>query len=102
LLPTIHQWESWSLPSKLTAIGTLVGILSFGCYLLETGYGLSRIFNDTVKQDEDVYLVVEFNNNTNRDLTVYKKGGHFTGIQAQAHIMKFMSLRLQTLKTIKI
>jgi hypothetical protein len=61
----------------LTAIGTLVGILSFGAYLFEKGYGLSSFFSAAVEQDEDVYLVVEFNNNSKQELTVYKRGEAF-------------------------
>ena len=45
LIPSNKQWNSWSLPSKLTAIGTLVGILSFGSYLVEKGYGVSEYFS---------------------------------------------------------
>lgn len=29
IIPTKNQWKNWSLPSKLTAIGTYVGLLSF-------------------------------------------------------------------------
>ncbi len=77
MIPTKKQWKSWSLPSKLTAIGTLVGILSFGAYLFEKVYGLSSSFSTAVEQDEDVYLVVEFNNNSKQELKVYKRGEAF-------------------------
>jgi hypothetical protein len=35
MIPSKKQWGRWSLPSKLTAIGTIVGILSFGAYIIE-------------------------------------------------------------------
>lgn len=34
LIPTRQQWKRWSLPSKLTAIGTLIGVISLGLVLL--------------------------------------------------------------------
>lgn len=34
LFPTKKQWKRWSLPSKLTAIGTYVGILGIAITLL--------------------------------------------------------------------
>lgn len=33
LCPKKKQWRNWSLISKLTAIGTLVGVISFLCML---------------------------------------------------------------------
>ena len=39
--PTKKQWKSWSLPSKLTAIGTLAGILGLALTLLSMMF-----FND--------------------------------------------------------
>ena len=38
MIPTRRQWKGWSLPSKLTAIGTLVGLISLGLYLAEKSY----------------------------------------------------------------
>lgn len=32
LIPTNKQWKSWSLPSKLTAISVLLGIIPLGLY----------------------------------------------------------------------
>jgi len=40
LWPKKKQWNSWSLPSKLTAIGTLLGLLSFGFYLAEKTFNI--------------------------------------------------------------
>lgn len=38
MFPTKRQWKSWSLPSKLTAIGTLVGVISLGLYLRDKAF----------------------------------------------------------------
>lgn len=48
LWPKKKQWNSWSLPSKLTAIGALLGFLSFGLYFSE------KVFNiiDWASQDD--------------------------------------------------
>ncbi len=35
LIPSRRQWGDWSLPSKLTAVGALVGVLSLVLYLGE-------------------------------------------------------------------
>jgi hypothetical protein len=43
LIPTRSQWQRWSLPSKLTAIGTLVGSLGLCLYLVEKS--LPLLFN---------------------------------------------------------
>jgi len=40
LWPKKKQWNSWSLPSKLTAIGTLLAFLSFGLYLVEKTFNI--------------------------------------------------------------
>lgn len=46
LFPKRKQWKNWSLPSKLTAIGTLAGVLSFSAYLIEKTYALKQFLND--------------------------------------------------------
>jgi hypothetical protein len=38
LWPSRQQWRQWSLPNKLTAIGTLLGVISV-CF-----YGLEKVF----------------------------------------------------------
>ena len=43
LIPTKKQWQAWSLPSKLGAIGTLVTILAFGAYVTEKTYGVVSV-----------------------------------------------------------
>jgi len=40
LWPKKKQWSSWSLPSKLTAIGTFLAFLSFGFYLAEKAFNI--------------------------------------------------------------
>ena len=35
LIPTCDQWRAWSLPSKLTAIGALAGLLSITFYFFD-------------------------------------------------------------------
>ena len=43
LWPTRSQWQSWSLPSKLTAVGTLIGVISLGLYGIEKAFNLKDI-----------------------------------------------------------
>ncbi len=40
LTPSRRQWAQWSLPSKLTAIGALLAVLSLCFYFVEKGYSL--------------------------------------------------------------
>ena len=48
--PSKQQWRQWSLPSKLTAIGALVGVISLSLYGLEKGFQLKGlILRDTVQ-----------------------------------------------------
>lgn len=58
MIPTKKQWNNWTLPSKLTLIGTLVGVLGFSAYLIEKGYGITR----AVIKDNDPYIA-EFKGN---------------------------------------
>jgi hypothetical protein len=47
LWPSIQQWRNWSLPSKLTAIGTLVAAISLGLYGIEKTVQLTNlVFGD--------------------------------------------------------
>lgn len=77
MIPSRKQWESWSLPSKLTAIGTLVGVLGFAAYLIEKGYGISQSFRVSEPVIEDVNIVVELENEKKRDVVLYKRGEIF-------------------------
>ena len=48
LWPSKQQWQKWSLPSKLTAIGALLGVISLGLYGLEKAFQLKDlIFSNT-------------------------------------------------------
>lgn len=40
MAPSRRQWNDWSLPSRLTAIGTLVGVLSLALYRGEKSLGI--------------------------------------------------------------
>jgi hypothetical protein len=42
--PSQVQWSDWSLPSKLTAIGTLIAVISLGFCLAEKAFSLARLF----------------------------------------------------------
>jgi hypothetical protein len=77
LIPTRKQWKSWSLPSKLAAIGTLVGILGFGGYIIEKGYGISQAFNFSRPKVESVFVVVEFENEKDQKVTISTRGDAF-------------------------
>lgn len=50
MFPTKRQWKSWSLPSKLGAIGTLITVLSFVAYITEKVYALYNQSNNREKQ----------------------------------------------------
>jgi hypothetical protein len=39
LIPSKNQWDRWSLPSKLTAIGTLLGLISLLISFFTSGWG---------------------------------------------------------------
>ncbi len=51
--PEKKQWNSWSLPSKLTAIGTFLAFLSFGFYLAEKTF---NIFDWAMQDDQQSVL----------------------------------------------
>ncbi|MCG8051884.1 MAG: hypothetical protein JAZ15_11790 [Candidatus Thiodiazotropha endolucinida] len=77
MVPSTKQWKNWSLPSKLTAIGTLVGVLSFCAYIVEKGYGVSKYLFQQDEQVEDVNVVVEFNNKELHPVSVFNRGEVF-------------------------
>ncbi|HHX8370625.1 TPA: hypothetical protein ACVOYU_004707 [Vibrio alginolyticus] len=75
-IPSKKQWKAWSLPSKLTAIGTLAGVLSLCFYLFEKGYSLvenSELFSAS----NDVFVVVELHNQTKKSISLYGRGEVF-------------------------
>lgn len=55
-IPTKKQWINWSLPSKLTAIGTLLGIISLLITLLVLFFGPS---NDGPKNHNDDLVEIQ-------------------------------------------
>ena len=65
------------MPSKLTAIGTLVGILGLCFYIIEKGYGISQAFNRIVSKAEDVYVIVALENEKDKEITIAKRGDTF-------------------------
>lgn len=76
LVPTRKQWKAWSLPSKLTAIGTLIAVLSFVLYLFEKGDSFiseSSLF----KNKDDVFLVVELVNHSDDMVSLFSRGETF-------------------------
>ncbi|HCM1426339.1 TPA: hypothetical protein N2909_002618 [Vibrio parahaemolyticus] len=76
LIPNKKQWKSWSLPSKLTLIGTLAGLFSLGFYVIEKGYSFienTSFFTFT----NEVLLEVELVNKTNVSRTFYNRGEVF-------------------------
>ncbi|ASJ70342.1 hypothetical protein [Granulosicoccus antarcticus] len=76
MIPTRKQWKSWSLPSKLTAIGTFVGLLSFGFYLIEKVHHHFKDFPSRA-DDSEVSLIVEFQNYTDNEILLYGRGDVF-------------------------
>lgn len=91
-----RQWKNWSLPSKLTAIGTLVGVLSFGGYLIEKVYGLSTFVSEKYFAGEpivsEVLVVAEIDNRQTTEITIASRGETFfwyPGSGAQHEIYAF-------------
>jgi len=74
LIPSKRQWKTWSLPSKLTALGALVGIISISLYLIEKGVGIFDDPNPKNPVVKDVLMVLEFNNPYSEILSIYARG----------------------------
>lgn len=55
LFPGKQQWAKWSLPSKLTAIGTLVGIISLSFALIAYLFPINNIDSRGLIFDEEIY-----------------------------------------------
>jgi hypothetical protein len=53
LWPSRRQWKSWSLPSKLTAIGTLLGVISLGLYAVEKSFHVIALITERAHQEPD-------------------------------------------------
>ena len=45
LWPTEKQWQGWSLPSKLTAIGALLAVMSLGIYIIKEVFQITQYRN---------------------------------------------------------
>ena len=57
LWPNKKQWKAWSLPSKLTAIGALIGFVSLGLYITEKSFDLfGRFSGEDLKPEVSVGL----------------------------------------------
>jgi hypothetical protein len=87
LWPNKNQWKSWSLPSKLTAVGALLGFLSFSFYFLEKTFNiLDWALQDDLKQvvEPEVSVDLQFpyervdesvkQNKRNPELTITNRG----------------------------
>ena len=58
MIPSSKQWAQWSLPSKLTAVGTLFGALSLAFYLVDKAVSFSS-HNDSAPDVADDHLFVD-------------------------------------------
>jgi hypothetical protein len=58
MIPSRNQWVRWSLPSKLTAVGTLIGAVSLALYLVEKGISFSSHSGSAADVSDD-HLFVE-------------------------------------------
>jgi vacuolar-type H+-ATPase subunit F/Vma7 len=65
LWPRKEQWQTWSLPSKLTAIGTLIGIISLSLY------GIEKLFH--IKDSEKPSIKNSIAN-TNNSINIQNQG----------------------------
>lgn len=83
LWPNKKQWKTWSLPSKLTAIGALLGLLSFSFYFLEKTFNiLEWVLQDDLKPVVSVDLQFPYErldesakqNKRNPELTITNSG----------------------------
>ncbi len=83
LWPNKKQWKTWSLPSKLTAIGALLGFLSFSFYFLEKTFNiLDLVLQDDLKPEVNVDLRFPYEridesvkqNKRNPELTITNRG----------------------------
>ena len=77
------QWKNWSLPSKLTAIGALIGVLSLSLYIAEKSFDIFKWASKEVLNPEisvDLHFPYERldgtikQNKRNPELTVTNRG----------------------------
>lgn len=72
IFPSKDQWDKWSLPSKLTAIGTLVGCISLVIAIIAYTYPVNK--PDSIDSNSDI----ERNIYSGREMVyVYKSGDNF-------------------------
>jgi len=75
LLPSASQWKGWSLPSKLTAVGTLIGALSLALYLLSLGSGLfHRSSADEPRSPSLPAVALELSNRGSEAISILPRG----------------------------
>jgi hypothetical protein len=72
-IPSRKQWSTWSLPSKLTAIGTYIGLLSLGLYVIDKTHSSSVHFSRTVKK-RTLPVLLSLRNSTERSITIQRRG----------------------------
>lgn len=74
--PSWNQWRQWSLPSRLTAIGTLVGVLSLGLYVGEKSLGILSFSSRAVVPESLTTHVVALTleNSTDEPVRILRRG----------------------------
>lgn len=75
LWPSMSQWRKWSLPSKLTAIGTLIAAISLSLWALDKTSLFSQLLPSpapTVAKMPDVAF--EFTNSSDDSVLVMTRG----------------------------
>lgn len=68
--PSVQQWQSWSLPSKLTAIGALLGLLSIVLGLLGFIYTIAADMWPLHKTSPSIEERLETSVEPERELTI--------------------------------
>lgn len=54
LVPTKRQWDRWSLPSRLTALGALFSLVSLALYIAEKTFDLTGVLRPRVPEAAEV------------------------------------------------
>ena len=76
LIPSPGQWKGWSLPSRLTAIGALVGVLSLALYLAEKSLGIFGSLSRPVVSEPVAtgVIALTLENPTDAPIGILRKG----------------------------
>lgn len=77
LIPSRSQWHAWSLPSKLTAIGTFLAIASLGLYGLEKSVHVKDWIIDRMlesRYSKLPFVTVKIQNSTDKIINVQSEG----------------------------